>query len=200
LGDGRRRNDLRLSGVLLVGGASRRFGSPKALARLGGETLAERAWGVLGEACEERIAVGKGELALPFPVLEDGTDLRAPIIGVIAGLRAATYERVVVLPVDCPLVTSDLLRALGEAGAVPQTGPLPGAYTRADLPELERRVAAGALSLRSVNTTVLDVDERLLANVNTPPELSALEQHLAALDDARSRLSGHDQASSPVDS
>ena len=30
----------RLTGVLLVGGASRRFGSPKALARFRGETLA----------------------------------------------------------------------------------------------------------------------------------------------------------------
>jgi molybdenum cofactor guanylyltransferase len=37
-----------MSGVLLVGGASARFGSPKALARVGDETLAERAWRVLG--------------------------------------------------------------------------------------------------------------------------------------------------------
>ena len=32
---------VRLTGVLLVGGASERFGSPKALARFRGETLAE---------------------------------------------------------------------------------------------------------------------------------------------------------------
>jgi len=50
--------DRGLTGVLLVGGASARFGSPKALALLGGETLAERAWRLLGEACNERIAGG----------------------------------------------------------------------------------------------------------------------------------------------
>jgi len=164
-----------LTGVLLVGGASSRFGSPKALARLGEETLAERAWRVLGEACEERLAVGKGELELPFDVLDDGVELRAPIAGVIAGLREATHEIAVFLPVDCPLVTPRLLRALGEARAVPQSGPLPGAYGKADLPLLERRLAGGELSLRGVNPRVLQVDERLLANANTPAELAALE-------------------------
>jgi molybdopterin-guanine dinucleotide biosynthesis protein A len=136
---------------------------------------------VLGEACEERLAVGKaGELELPFPVLDDGVDVRAPIAGVIAGLRAAAHETAVVLPVDCPLVTPELLRRLGEARAVPQTGPLPGAYGKDDLDVLERRLAAGELSLRGVNPRMLELDDRLLANVNTPRDLSALEEHLAA--------------------
>ena len=164
-----------MTGVLLVGGASSRFGSPKALARLGGETLAERAWRILGEACEERLAVGKGDLELPFDVLDDGLELRAPIAGVIAGVRAATHEVAVFLPVDCPLVTARLLRVLGEARAVPQSGPLPGAYGKNDLPVLERRLARGELSLRGINPRVLHVDERLLANANTPAELGALE-------------------------
>ena len=179
----------KLSGVLLVGGASTRFGSPKALARFRGQTLAEWAWRGLGEACDERLAVGKAdELALPFPVLHDDSELRAPIVGMIAGLRAAAHETVVFLPVDCPLVTPDLLRMLGEARAVPQTGPLPGAYAKAALPELERRLAGGELSLRGVNSNVLEVDERLLANANTPAELSALEENLAALDMERPGL------------
>ena len=163
----------RLTGVLLVGGASTRFGSPKALARLGGETLAERGWRVLGEACDEVIAVGKAAdaLPLPFPVVDDGTSERVPIHGVIAGLRAARHDVAVVLPVDCPLVTPTLLREVGEAVAVPQTGPLPGAYTKEMLPELEARVASGELSLRGVNTTVLEVDERLLADVDVPADL-----------------------------
>ena len=172
-----------LTGVLLVGGASRRFGSPKALARYGDETLAERAWRVLGEACEERLAFGKAgdRLELPFPVLDDGVDVRAPIAGVVAGLRAASCEICVCLPVDVPLVTAELLRELGEAcadAAVPATGPLPGAYARSALPVLERRLAAGALTLRDalgeLRTTVIEVDLALLANANAPEELTAL--------------------------
>jgi molybdenum cofactor guanylyltransferase len=163
--------------VLLVGGASRRFGSPKALARFGGETLAERAWRLLGEACDERLAVGKAadRLPLPFRVLDDGSDVRAPLAGIVAGLHAASNEVCVVVPVDCPLLTPDAVRALGRAVAVPQTGPLPGAYEKTMLPELEGRLAAGDYRLRGLNPRVLQLDERLLANVNTPAELAALE-------------------------
>ena len=168
--------------MLLVGGASRRFGSPKALARFGGQTLAERAWAVLGEACDELLAVGKAGdgLAMPFSVLDDGQEVRAPIAGVVAGVRAARHEVSIVVPVDCPLVTPDALRALGEAVACPQTGPLPGAYSKAMLPELEARLAGREYSLRGVNPRVLELDERLLVNVNSPAELTALSAERTA--------------------
>ena len=90
------------------------------------------------------IAVGKADdaLGLPFPVLDDGTDERAPVFGVIAGLRAATHETCLVLPVDCPLVTPELLsdasrpaRSAGRAA--------PGVYTRRCFPT-SSRVATGS--------------------------------------------------------
>jgi aminoglycoside 6-adenylyltransferase len=162
-----------LTGILLVGGASTRFGSPKALADFRGETLGERAWQVLGDVCDERLALGKGVDShdLPFPVLDDGAEDRAPVYGVLAGLRAASHEVCVFLPVDCPLVTPAALHALGAAVAVPQTGPLPGAYARDVIPEVERRLREGELSLRGLNPRTLEVDESLLVNVNTPMDL-----------------------------
>ena len=174
--------DRGLTGILLVGGASTRFGSPKALARLDGRTLAEIGWETLA-CCDERIAVGKTAdgLALPFPLVDDGTDVRAPIAGVVAVLRAARHDLCVVLPVDMPLVDAATLRELAGAcadAAVPQTGPLPGAYRKSALPVLERCLAEGRLSLRGALTTldvvVLEVDLAQLVNVNTPEELVAL--------------------------
>ena len=173
----------RLTGVLLVGGASSRFGSPKALARLDGETLAERAWRILGEACDERIAVGKeaDQLELPFPVLDDGTETRAALAGVVAGLHAASNPVAVFLPVDVPLATAGLVRALGaacEEAAVTATGPLPAAIARAALPILERRLENGELRLQDafeeLGTRVIDADPVELANVNRPADLEAL--------------------------
>jgi molybdopterin-guanine dinucleotide biosynthesis protein A len=175
---------LAATGVLLVGGASERFGSPKELARFRGETLAERAYRTLNEVCDEVIAVGKSAdaLALPFPVLDDGAEERAPVFGVIAGLRATTYDTCVVLPVDCPLVTPQLLGELIRASAVPTSGPLPGAYPKSLLPELELRVAHGELSLRGVNPTTIEVDDDLLLNANTPTDLVVAASR--AFDDA----------------
>lgn len=169
-----------LTGILLVGGASSRFGSPKALAHLGGETLAERGWRTLGEACEHRLAVGKAAdaLDLPFPVLDDGSEVQAPIVGLIAGLRASRTDVSVVLPVDCPRVTPELLLRFADACrdvAKSQRGPLPGAYRKTALPALEGGGLAIHRAIASLNVAVLEVDLDVLVNVNTPDELAALE-------------------------
>jgi molybdopterin-guanine dinucleotide biosynthesis protein A len=157
-----------LTGVLLVGGASTRFGSPKALAELDGETLAARAWR----------AVGKGDEDLPFPVIADGGLERAAMHGVIAGLHAARHDVVVALPVDCPLVTPEVLHALGEAcreAATTQSGPLPGAYDKSALPVLERHAARGQFALKraleELDVARFQVDSALLVNVNTQDDL-----------------------------
>jgi molybdopterin-guanine dinucleotide biosynthesis protein A len=172
--------DRGLTGVLLVGGASRRFGAPKALARLDGETLAERAWRLLGEACDERIALGKaGEFELPFDVRDDGISVRAPIAGVVAGLRAAAHETAVFLPVDVPFATPELLCRLGDAcaeAACTQTGPLPAAFAKRALPALERRLERGELALKDalaeLETAIVEADPAELRNVNRPEELA----------------------------
>jgi len=177
--------DHELTGVLLVGGASTRFGSPKALARLNGETLAERAWRLLGEACAERIAVGKAAdgLALPFELLDDGCEARAPIAGLVAGLRAATHELVAVIPVDLPLLTAAPLHALAARcrdAAIPPSGPLPGVYRTSTLPAFERALAAGEYRLRDVlaqlDVSIVELDEHELVNVNEPVDLERLSR------------------------
>jgi len=163
-----------------VGGASRRFGAPKALVELDGETLADRGRRVLDTACDEVLVIGKaGEL--PFDVIDDGSETRAPIAGVVAGLRAAAHDVTVVLPVDCPRVTPELLRALGEAcrdAAVPQTGPLPGAWAKSALPVLEERLANGPYALYraydALDVAEVEVDPALVADVDTPGDLSVL--------------------------
>jgi molybdopterin-guanine dinucleotide biosynthesis protein A len=157
-----------LTGILLAGGSSSRFGSPKELVQFEGETLADRAWRLLEEVCDERLAVGSGGLSDP------GT---GPVAAIAAGLRAATHELAVVIPVDMPLLTADALRLLVEAcrdASVAQAGPLPCVVARHALPAFE----TGERRLRSVlaglDTAHIELDAQLLANVNTPADLETL--------------------------
>jgi molybdenum cofactor guanylyltransferase len=172
-----------LTGVLLVGGASTRFGSPKPLARLEGRTLAEIGWETLA-FCDERFAVGKlaDGLELPFPVVDDGSDVRAPIAGMVAGLRRAANDVCVILPVDTPGIAAEHLAALADAcldAAVPESGPLPGAYRRSTaLPVLERRLASRDLALRGaldeLDVQLVRLPTPALVNVNTPGDLDRI--------------------------
>ena len=129
---------------------------------------------MLGEACDERIAVGKAadDLPLPFPLVDDGSDVRAPLAGVVAGLRTARHDVCAFLPVDCPLVSPESLRRLAAAApARVQAGPLPGAYHRGLLPVLERKLAAGDYSLRNLEAAVVEIPSAELVNVNSEADL-----------------------------
>jgi molybdopterin-guanine dinucleotide biosynthesis protein A len=152
----------RLTGILLAGGQSRRFGSPKAEALFRGETLQERAWRLLGAACEERILVGPGD--------DPGT---GPVAAIAAGLRGAAHDVAVVIPVDMPLLTVEALHALADAcrdAAVAQRGPLPCAVRRDAFPLTgERRLRA---VLETLDVAQVELDERLLLNVNEPADLA----------------------------
>ena len=168
--------DQRLSGILLVGGSSSRFGSSKALAELEGETLAERAWRLLGDACEERIAVGRAE-GLPFRALEDeGT---GPVAAIASGLRVAQHDVAVVIPVDMPLLTPEALGLLAGAcrdAAVAQAGPLPCAVARRTLPAFETGERRLRTVLDGLDTAHVVLEERLLLNVNSRADLDTLTE------------------------
>jgi molybdopterin-guanine dinucleotide biosynthesis protein A len=78
-----------------------------------------------------------------------------------------------------PRLTPAALLELADAcldAAVPQTGPLPAVLRRSVLPVLERRLAAGQLTLREalaeVETRVVHLDPALLVNVNTAADLT----------------------------
>ena len=157
-----------LTGILLAGGSSTRFGSPKELAEYEGETLADRAWRLLGDACDERLAVGPGGVTDP------GT---GPVAAIAAGLRTATNDVVVVIPVDMPLLTVEALHVLADAcrdAATAQAGPLPCAVARRALPAFETGERRLRTVLDGLDTARIELEARQLANVNTPADLDTL--------------------------
>ncbi len=183
------------AGLLLTGGASRRMGRDKALIEVDGVTLADRAAAVLAEVCDPVLEVGPGHTSLPA-VRED-----PPGSGPLAALEAGWAELrrrghdgpVLVLAVDMPWVTPELLRWLadrpGGTTAVPRVGdhpqPLCARYQPATLDLVAGYLASGRRRLRDLLETI-EVDwitpeewaeatgEEAFADADTPEDLDRL--------------------------
>jgi molybdopterin-guanine dinucleotide biosynthesis protein A len=102
--------------IILCGGRSSRFGGgDKALAAWNGRTLLASAMETAGAVADEiLLAVGPVERYVEFgcPIVTDMVVDRGPLAGIVAGLERAKGAVFIVLAVDLPLVTPDLLETL----------------------------------------------------------------------------------------
>lgn len=183
----------RFAGLILAGGEGRRFGGPKAFARLPDGRL-------FVEACRDVLAGGGARpvaATLPprhagheipglrqIPLPEAGLDMLASLRwGLRHLLSDAGWSRVVVLPVDHPLARSETVRQLAAAAG---EAAVPSFRSRRGHPVvLSRHVATelaggelGGATLRDVLAAVEPVevpvdDPGVLANCNTPDALRA---------------------------
>ena len=166
------------------------MGSDKALLKLDGETLIERALGKLVRVCAEvAIAGGGSELARFGRVIPDQTPGLGPLGGIVAALEQSPYEWNLFLGVDMPFVPEAALRALcaaagGEemvvlAQADGYIQPLCGIYSRGALPVLRRELEKGHLKLKDAASATghcayLRVGtEEWFRNLNTPDDFRA---------------------------
>lgn len=184
-----------LLGAILAGGGSRRFGSPKTLARLHGTPLWKVAAGRLGEVCDDVVAIVNHPgvaRAVGVETLPDRLRLMGPLGGIDAALDRALrdgHAAVLVLAVDMPWVETGALRRLADAwrergrvalAAMEQPWglhPLCGVYpvrTMAPLAEAlsRRRLEAGPFA-RSLDPLVVDtgLPNVSLRSVNRPADL-----------------------------
>ena len=150
-----------LSALLLCGGRSRRFGQEKGQALFRGQTLAERALGILDQISEDVWIstnhpevfghLGRGMIADLYPHC-------GPLAGLHAGLLTARHELLAVIPCDMPFASARLLEHLavlsdGYDDVLPvrvdaasgQTlyEPLHAIYRRSCLAAIEAALAAG---------------------------------------------------------
>ena len=181
-----------LSGFVLVGGRSSRFGSNKAFARVDGETLVERAVNALRLVHVEPYLVTKDPTPyrdLDIRVVDTEGPQSGPVAGWKAGLEAASHTWVLALSVDMPYVSAAVLRRLiphplpdsPQAFCFPRPGsrihPFPGLYHR----DLARHAASlGAapsmhelLDTFPVNASTLPGNsDRVLVNINRPADFN----------------------------
>jgi len=157
---------IRLSALLLYGGAGKRFGGEKAFARFQGERLIDRLLRVLDRVSDDvLISTNVPDLFRPFGrrIVADRMPGAGPLAGLQAALAAARHEVLAVVAGDMPFASAELLLRLaalargleggsGYDAVVPLRTDLPGfpayeplhaVYHKRCLPAIEETLRAG---------------------------------------------------------
>jgi molybdenum cofactor guanylyltransferase len=193
-------------GAVLAGGGSRRFGEPKALARVGGVPMVERARRALEPYASSVVALTSDPsvgAAAGLPILADrpGSRRRGPLAGIEAALGRAEEKGlpgVVILACDLPLVPSAVVGLLvrrflespgrvvvpespGPLGVEPLCACYPAACVAAVGEGVGRSVIEVVRELGPLRVTLAEIDEvadsrTIFLNVNTPDELDRAER------------------------
>jgi molybdenum cofactor guanylyltransferase len=182
------------AGFILAGGKSTRMGADKAFVDFGGQTLLERALTVIGAACDRVTIVGDPAKFEKYgPVVADMFPGCGPLAGIHTALTHSPAELNLMLAVDMPFVSRELLAflwATAESGdaiiTVPIVGkglqPLCAVYRRDFAPVAEEALRAEKYKIDAafskVSIRAIDKDELRAAgfseqsffNVNTPQD------------------------------
>ena len=112
---------LPITGIILAGGAGRRLGgADKGWLYWQGKPLIERAIAILHGDCTDIVISANRNLdryaQWEHPVVSDLTaDFQGPLIGLAAGMHAATQAWVASIPVDSPYLPKDIVRRMWQA-------------------------------------------------------------------------------------
>jgi molybdopterin-guanine dinucleotide biosynthesis protein A len=174
-----------VAAFILAGGKSTRMGSDKAFVMLDGRTLLARALDLAQSVTDNVRIVGSAEKFAAFaPVVEDMFRDCGPLGGIHAALRASSTELNLILAVDVPFVSRELLECLiararssNAVATVPRAGggwqPLCAVYRREFADAAEAALSAGRCKIDAlfaeVNLQTIEAEE--LARAGFAPEL-----------------------------
>ena len=147
---------MNFSAVILAGGKSSRMGRDKTWLEVGGQSLLARQIGVVRESGAVEVFISgranAGYSGFGCRVLRDNFPDAGPLAGIERALDAAQSPLLLVLAVDLPEMSAELLRRLSSGcsetcGAVPKLAgriePLVACYPKAAQPLAETLLRAG---------------------------------------------------------
>ena len=184
--------------VILAGGKSSRMNRDKAFLNIDGKTLLARQIEMVRLAGAGKIFIsgrgGKDYSGFNCPVLEDEFQEAGPLAGIERALGATSAPLLLVVAVDLPNLTGDLLGTLarhctGNAGAIPRINgkiePLVAFYPKAAHPLLVKLLGEKSNAAKDFATgcaasglaTIVDLpadNANLFANWNSPEDLPSM--------------------------
>lgn len=181
-----------MTGIILGGGKSIRFGEDKIFLLWGKGTLLDNQFSKLKPFCQELVLVTNQpqniHSAANFKVVTDEVPYQGPLGGIIAGLKASASFHNFVVAVDMPFIEKKIIELLIEEAesfdvVIPESGrglePLQAIYSKACLEPAERHFNQEDLRIVSFFDEVrvkvvkkkiidqLDVDHLSFFNINT---------------------------------
>ncbi len=185
-----------MTGIVLIGGKSSRFGTDKVVARVGEKSLLTHVTDVIAPLFDEVILIGhKREGLAGFKVVEDVYPGRGPLGGIYTALSAAGYPQCFIFAADMPNLNEGLIRHMisvadDHDAVIPIWSkgrePLHAIYHKRILPVvaglLEKNVLRIFDLLKSVDTLAVPEEtirsytdpEKTFANINTLHDMNRL--------------------------
>lgn len=163
-------------GAVLAGGRSSRFGSDKALAMLGGQTLLDHARAALAPHCDALVIVGRAGGIADWP--RPGMGPLGAFAGALDHAEAGRFDQLLTASVDCVRLPTDLRALLEPAPAFLETQPVIGLWpvttlgTLRGMLETESDLAVRAFARRIDARAV--AGDFVLPNINSPDDLDRL--------------------------
>lgn len=187
---------MKLAGIILAGGQSRRFGEPKALVKWKGAPFLSYAVQALRPVTDTIVVISHLAELRNVPhvlVTEDIPQYQGngPLAGILTGMETVEADWYAVLPCDAPLITGEIVQrmiqyAKGEA-VVPviegRTQPLIALYHQSVKEQVRQQLQEGMRSMHDflAECCVTYITEHELAaspfvfcNINTKQEYSQL--------------------------
>lgn len=185
-----------VTGVILAGGKSSRFGANKAFAPFRGTPIIRRVIESLRPLFSDLLLVTNTPAdyaGLGVPVIQDIVPDRGPLGGIVTAFRNTVNDRIFVVGCDMPVLEAGpILRILAEGkdadAAIPVHGGireyLMALYSRSLLPRLACCLSEERLSLRDffdrlTGIAWVPVEGDFWFNVNTKKDLESLEERHA---------------------
>ena len=185
-----------ITGVILAGGKSSRFGINKAFCEINGSRLIDIVAGLLTSIFTRTVLITNNPEEysyLGLPIREDLIRGLGPIGGILTGLEDIRDEAGFFIACDMPFVSEDLIRYIvsvrGEFDAVVpkidwKIEPLHALYRKSCLPVIRELITSGVyqtikafdrLNVRYLNEAEIKANDpqmRSFFNVNRPEELA----------------------------
>ena len=180
---------IKATAFILIGGKSKRFGSPKWAATIDGQTILDRTWNLCNNF-ENRFVVGKKPDSISYPFIKDELEIQSPINGIYSALNHSDSDWNFIISCDLPLMTNEIMQSIWKSGKhnrdtiVPMVSdyfqPTCAFYHKRILAQILRQIEKGDLSihglLNSINTETvnMDLNEKGFTNMNTRADHESL--------------------------